>query len=264
MNETKEYNAATIEKALEVASENLGIPKEDLSYEVLDDGSAGFLGMGSRDARIEVVSSDSPEAAEATEAEQQDAPVAEPASYEANSPTYSAAPAAPAETDEATSDDSPTEEPPPAPEELLNEVEHFANHSVEAMGLDARIDVYDAKDFIAVDVTSAEAGIFIGQKGETIDAFQYLLNVAAYRDRPYVKRIIVDSEGYRQRRVEAVQGIAHRMARKAMRESRMVELPPMNTSERRIVHVFLKENTEVSTASQGTGGNRRVTVSPAQ
>ena len=104
------------------------------------------------------------------------------------------------------------------------------------MGLDARIDVYDTESYVAVDVTSAEAGIFIGQKGETIDAFQYLLNVAIYRDRSYIKRIVVDSEGYRQRRIEAVQGIAHRMARKAVREGRSVELPPMNTSERRIVH----------------------------
>jgi spoIIIJ-associated protein len=86
--------------------------------------------------------------------------------------------------------------------------------------------------------------------------------VSVYKERPYVKRIVIDSEGYRQRRVEAVQGIAHRMARKAVREQRTVELPPMNTSERRIVHLFLKENEKVTTASQGSGDDRRVMVSP--
>ncbi len=247
MNETQEFNAPTVEEALTKASENLGLPKENLSYEVLDSGSSGFLGMGSRDARIEVVSEVSPQEAEAVSEDNTAEEEVEP--YE---PEDSSSPASPAEGHNA------------APEDLLNEVQQFASYSVDAMGLEARIDVYDAEDFIAVDVASTEAGLFIGQKGETIDAFQYLLNVAVYRDRPYVKRIIVDSEGYRQRRVEAVQGIAHRMARKAARERRLVELPPMNTSERRIVHVFLKENAQVSTASEGTGDNRRVTVSPSE
>lgn len=259
MNETQEFNAATVEEALEKASENLRLPKENLSYEVVDSGSAGFLGIGSRDARIEVAS-------EATADETKTIPdeslETESTSYETDA---SSSLTTSTETEEVVPEDPPTEEHPVvAPEDLLKEVEQFASHSVEAMGLEARIDVYDAEDFIAVDVASPEAGLFIGQKGETIDAFQYLLNVAVYRDRPYVKRVIVDSEGYRQRRVEAVQGIAHRMARKAVRERRLVELPPMNTSERRIVHVFLKENTQVSTASQGTGENRRVTVSPNQ
>jgi spoIIIJ-associated protein len=83
-----------------------------------------------------------------------------------------------------------------------------------------------------------------------------------YRRRPFVKRIILDAEGYRQRRVEAIQGIAHRTARRAIRERRAVELPPMNSSERRIVHMFLKDNPRVTTASEGSGGNRRVRISP--
>ena len=258
MTENREFNASSIEKAVEKASEKLGIPEESLSYEVLDSGNSGFLGMGSRDARI-MVSSDTPANESTTALEEQ---LAEREVVpEANGEGSTEDPATP---NEAMSGNDRPDEWPEVSQGLLSEVEQFAVHATEAMGLDAVLDVYDTAELIAVDVKSSEAGLFIGQKGETIDAFQYLLNVAIYRDRPYVKRIVVDSEGYRQRRVEAVQGIAHRMARKAVREDRLVELPPMNTSERRVVHMFLRDNAQVSTASQGSGDNRRVTVSPSK
>ena len=97
------------------------------------------------------------------------------------------------------------------------------------MDFDARVEVYDAGGFIAVDVASEDTALFIGQKGETIDALQYLVNVAAFKERAFFKRIVLDAEGYRQRRVEAIQGMAHRTARRAVREHRTVEMPPMNS-----------------------------------
>jgi len=130
------------------------------------------------------------------------------------------------------------------------------------MGLDATVDAYDAGDVITVDVSTEETGLFIGQKGETIDAIQYLLNVAVYKNHPFVKRIVVDSEGYRKRRIEAIQGMAHRTARRALREKRPLSLPPMSAAERRVVHLFLKENPKVTTSSEGKEEDRRVIVSP--
>ena len=258
MTDSQEFNAASVDEAVEKAAKQFGSTKEELTYEVLDEGSSGFLGMGSRDARISATPvTPTEETSGATEIETTGQEVTE--EHSEPPPIVSTSTM---QTQEA-SPEPPEESHPAVPEDLLNDVEEYVSHSIEAMGLDARIDVYDTEGYVAVDVTSAEAGLFIGQKGETIDAFQYLLNVAIYRDRSYVKRIVVDSEGYRQRRVEAVQGIAHRMARKAVREGRLVELPPMNTSERRIVHMFLKDNERVSTASRGTGDGRRVTVSPS-
>jgi spoIIIJ-associated protein len=247
MTQTREFNAATVEEAIQKASAALGLPAEDLSYQVVDPGSDGFLGIGARDARIlvEVPGTVGSDAEEAPAEE-----YAEPAK-----------PGAPLELSEVLG------EPPDAvniavPEELLDEVRGLVAAVVEAMGFESRIDVYDAGDFIAVDVAPDNTALFIGQKGETIDALQYLLNAAIYRKRPFVKRIVLDAEGYRQRRVEAIQGIAHRTARRAIRERRTVELPPMNPSERRIVHLFLKDNPKVTTASEGSGENRRVRISP--
>jgi spoIIIJ-associated protein len=236
---TREFNAATVEEALEKASTSLGLSVEDLSYEVVDEGSEGFLGIGARDARIVV---------EATGADAEEAPVAANAR-------------ASQDLSEILGESSEAENLA-APEELLQEVRNLAASVVNAMGFEARIDVYDADGFIAVDVAPDNTALFIGQKGETIDALQYLFNAAIYRKRPFVKRIILDAEGYRQRRVEAIQGIAHRTARRAVRERRTVELPPMSPSERRIVHLFLKEDPNVTTASEGSGGNRRVRISP--
>ncbi len=148
------------------------------------------------------------------------------------------------------------------PDDLIIAIDEFVISLVEAMGIDATVDVYDSGEVISVDIATQETGLLIGQKGETIDASQYLLNVAIYKSWPFAKRIVVDSEGYRQRRVEAIQGMAHRTARRALRERRPLSLPPMSPAERRVVHLFLKGNSQVTTSSQGEEENRRVVVSP--
>jgi spoIIIJ-associated protein len=247
----REFNAATVDEAVEKASAAFGLPAEGLSYEVVDEGSDGFLGLGARDARIVV---EVPESARTVDSE--DEPPAGEYAGVAETEAHT-----PAELSEIL-EEAPEPENVAIPAELLEEVKALVASIVGAMGFEARIDVYDANGFIAVDVAPDNTALFIGQKGETIDALQYLVNAAIYRKRPFVKRIILDAEGYRQRRVEAIQGIAHRTARRAIRERRTVELPPMSPSERRIVHLFLKDNPKVTTASEGTGENRRVKISP--
>jgi spoIIIJ-associated protein len=246
--ETREFYASTVDEAVEKASATLGVSSEELSYEVVDAGSEGFLGIGARDARIVVEVS---EMARTDTVEEVDEANTEPADAALGSMELSEVLGEPSEAESVD-----------VPEVFLGEIKDLVASVVEAMGFDPRIDVYDAGSFIAVDVASDNTALFIGQKGETIDALQYLVNAAVYRRRPFVKRIILDAEGYRQRRVEAIQGIAHRTARRAIRERRTVELPPMNSSERRIVHMFLKDNPKVTTASEGSGGNRRVRISP--
>ena len=253
MTQHREFNAATVDEAIQRASSSLGVPASELSYEVLDEGSVGFLGIGARDARITVELPEGseglvPEESLAVENAEEEGPVEEPA-----------------ETSDELSEvfaESPEAEHVAVPEELLEEIRDLVTSVVGAMGFDSRIDVYDAGSFVAADVASDNTALFIGQKGETIDALQHLINAAVYRKRPFVKRIVLDAEGYRQRRIEAIQGMAHRTARRAVRERRTVELPPMNPSERRIVHLFLRDNPRVTTASEGSGDNRRVRISP--
>src|SRR5215211_6820493 len=228
MSDRQEYYAATVEEAVDKASKALNVAPDQISFEVLDQGSSGFLGIGARDARI-VVENVSARA---------DAPYPE---------VDGAQPGFAAEDRTMRSGDASS---------------GISRTLEEAMGIDATVDVYDSGDVIAVDIATQETGLLIGQKGETIDAIQYLLNVTMYKSWPFAKRIVVDSEGYRQRRVEAIQGMAHRTARRALREQRPLSLPPMSPAERRIVHLFLKENPQVTTSSQGEEENRRVVVSP--
>ncbi len=259
MTQNREFNAATVDEAVEKASSTLGVSARELSYEVLDEGSVGFLGIGARDARIAV---------EWPEGTQQLGEVGEDPAEESLSEENSEEDGLIVDTTEPPDDlaevaaDPSEGELATVPEELLNEVKDLVTSVVEAMGFEARIDVYDAGSFVAVDVASDSTALFIGQKGETIDALQYLINAAVYRKRPFVKRVVLDAEGYRQRRIEAIQGMAHRTARRAVRERRTVELPPMNPSERRIVHLFLKDNPRVTTSSEGNGDNRRVRIFP--
>lgn len=239
-----EFYAATVEEALEKAASQLGVDASQLSYAVIDSGSAGFMGIGARDARVSVETAEDHEASSRpTHSEEMETP-STLEEYEGN-------------LEEEASDHTPV------PTDVLDEVRSFMESTLGGMGIDAHVDAYDAGDFVAVDVSTDQAGLFIGQKGETIDALQYLASISVFKHRDSWKRLVLDSEGYRQRRVEAVQGIAHRMARRAIREKRPIQLPPMNASERRVVHVYLKENEQISTFSEGAGENRRVTVSPA-
>jgi spoIIIJ-associated protein len=227
---------------------------------VLDEGNSGFLGIGARDARIIVEaparhSAGEDELTETTPAET--VVVDEPESERSESPGNAGS----STLSEVYGEQSESEQIE-APEELLEEIQTLVSSVLDAMGFEARVEVYDAGGFIAADVAPDNTALFIGQKGETIDALQYLVNVAAFRERPFFKRVVLDAEGYRQRRVEAIQGMAHRTARRAVRERRTVEMPPMNSSERRVVHLFLSDNPGVTTESEGSGDNRRVKVSP--
>lgn len=250
--EIREFHAATVEAAVQKAASELGVSSEALDYEILDTGSSGFMGIGGRDARIST----------RTATTSNDGQTSPSYSRDVDFPTEETETAEPEEAREHEySSDTDSQEA--APQELLDDTRGYMDQIVELMGLDARVDVYDAGEFVAVDVSTEQAGLFIGQKGETIDAVQHLLGLAVYKDRKFGKRLVIDSEGYRQRRVEAIQGIAHRMARRAVRERRGVELPPMNASERRVVHVYLQENEKVFTRSEGNDDNRRVKVFPA-
>jgi spoIIIJ-associated protein len=264
MTEKREFYAASVEEAVAKAATRLGIEQDALSYRVVDQGNSGFLGIGARDARIEVdapleTSSDEPVAQEAVA---EVLPTEKVADYES-----------PAEREAAEEDSQPVEAVDIAPEpqsdaeeipqDVVDETEGRITALLDAMDFEARVEVYDAGGFVAVDVATDNTALFIGQKGETIDALQYLINASVNRTRTSRVRIVLDAEGYRQRRVEALQGMAHRSARKALREDRPVELPPMNPAERRIVHLFLRDNPRVTTESEGAGDSRRVLVSPA-
>lgn len=105
-------------------------------------------------------------------------------------------------------------------------------------------------------------GAVIGRRGQTLDALQYLTNLVSNKGLGERARIVVDAEGYRERRAEALQKLACRFAERVKSEGRKVALEPMSALERRIVHLALQDEAGVETYSEGEEPHRRVIIAP--
>jgi spoIIIJ-associated protein len=115
---------------------------------------------------------------------------------------------------------------------------------------------------IFLDILGRDLGMLIGRRGENLAQIQYMVNLLVNRKLGDWTRVIVDVEGYRSRREEALVGLAERVARQVARSRRPIVLEPMPPNERRIVHLTLRGNPEVTTESNGEGSLRRITVQP--
>jgi len=149
------------------------------------------------------------------------------------------------------------------PEEPVERVREVVGRVIEALGLDATVEVNETSEEIRATVDGPdEMGRLIGRHGQTIDALQHLAWRAAFHDRDERKSVVVDAAGYRGRREEALHRQADRAASEALRYGRPVELEPMSASERKTVHNYLADRTDVETHSEGDEPERRLVVSP--
>jgi spoIIIJ-associated protein len=146
-------------------------------------------------------------------------------------------------------------EPAEALEELLEEV-------AEGLGLDVEIEVEEGNGVLSGRLKGEDVGLFIGRRGQTIDAVQHLAQRIVFPDGPSPVRVSIDADGYRERREKSLQEDADGAAEEALRSGRPVELDPMPPSERRIVHEYLRERGGVETHSEGEEPERRLVVSP--
>lgn len=116
---------------------------------------------------------------------------------------------------------------------------------------------------IFIDIVGRDLGNLIGRRGDHLSHIQYLVNMLANRRLETYTRVIVDVEGYRSRREESLVGLAERVARQVARTKRPMVLEPMPPNERRIIHLALRQNPDVTTQSSGEGNQRRITVEPS-
>lgn len=115
---------------------------------------------------------------------------------------------------------------------------------------------------IFIDVLGRDLGMLIGRRGDHLAQFQYMINLIANRRIGEWSRVVVDIEGYRTRREESLIGLADRVARQVARSGRPIVLEPMPPNERRIIHIMLRDHQDVTTESSGEGFDRRITVQP--
>jgi spoIIIJ-associated protein len=133
------------------------------------------------------------------------------------------------------------------------------------LALEATVRIENDGDEVKATVSGSDLGVLIGRHGQMIDSLQYLAHAMAHRavgeER---RRIVIDAAGYRARRASALEALARRAAEQASATDRRVELEPMSAVERRIVHEVLKDDPEVTTASEGAEPNRYVVVVPGR
>ncbi len=130
-----------------------------------------------------------------------------------------------------------------------------------AMGISTDIKTEEKEEYLKMTLTGENMGILIGRRGETLDALQYLVNLIANKNSTERKKIILDAEGYRQRREDTLTSLAYRLAERVKKTKQHVVLEPMNPQERRIIHTALQDDLYVQTLSEGQEPFRKVVIS---
>lgn len=146
-------------------------------------------------------------------------------------------------------------EPVEALAELLEEV-------ADRLRLDADVQVDERDGVLSGRLDGEDVGLFIGRHGQTIDAVQHLAQRIVFPDGPSTVRVVIDANGYRERRSEALRADADDAADEALSSGKPVELDPLPPFERRIVHEYLRERGDVETHSEGNEPERYLIITP--
>jgi spoIIIJ-associated protein len=146
---------------------------------------------------------------------------------------------------------------PDSPEKIINS---FLTKVIENMGLEAGIEIRPREGYYFVSLFGKEMGVLIGRRGETLDALQYICNLAVNRKLKNKVRIVIDIEGYRKRREQTLVNLARRLAARVKETGKKVVLEPMNSQERRIIHTALQHESDIYTVSEGKEPYRKVII----
>lgn len=271
MNGSIRVSAKTVDDAITEALIQLGVTSDRLEYEVIEKGSAGFLGIGMKQAVIEARRKPEPKE-EKVEAPVVEEPVkAEPKKVEAVQPQKAAAEKKADEPQKAAFEKAVEKE---VKEEVKKEtklvevqpqtieaVEDFLKNTMKAMDMEVELKTeIDQDGALCVDMSGEHMGILIGKRGQTLDSLQYLANRVANKHQEGYVRVKLDTENYRARREETLRHLAKNIAHKVKRNRRPVALEPMNPYERRIIHSALQSDPYVMTHSEGEEPFRKVVI----
>ena len=262
-----EVTGKTEDEALAKGLQQLGLDRDDVSVEILERGKTGFLGIGSVPAKVKLTyeAPDEPEPVVKPEpvVEKKPEPKPRPRPRQekkapAPQPKKQAAPvSAPAEK---VAPVEKSAEAAPADDDIAAAIVKFQTGLFAHMGVEATPVVTREGDTYQVVLEGEDMGGLIGRRGETLDAIQQLTGYAVNRGRSRRARIHVDAEGYRARREESLERLAHKVAGKVVKYRRNVTLEAMNAYERHVIHAALQDYPHVTTYSTGTEPNRRTVV----
>lgn len=250
---TIEVIAPTINEAIEKGLADLELNRDDVEIEILDEGSRGLFGLGAHQARVRLVvkgnaakfnedlgSSDQSELAFTHEAEEE--PVSKPIRIP------------PANAKEQI--------PLHVAQETVSELLGKMRVQAEVTASYGEIDEERGTRPILVDVNGKDLSVLIGKRSETLNALQYIARLIVSKELGENVTLVIDVEGYRTRRERQLRQLAHRMAEQAIRTGKKQVLEPMPPNERRIIHIELRDDGQVTTESYGEEPHRKVTIIP--
>ncbi|MEO8604345.1 MAG: RNA-binding cell elongation regulator Jag/EloR [bacterium] len=225
-----EAEGSSIDDAIAQALARLGVARDRVELEIIAKPSRGLFGFGSRPARVRATLR----------------------------PPHQSAKAA------AVSDPQPdtlADFPRPAPAAARASV--VLSDIIRLMGVDAAVEIGQDPEAVRLDIGGDPSGLLIGRRGQTLDALEYLVNRIVGHDEASPTRLIIDANGYRVRRRQALEQQARSLAERVRRGGKPISLTPLGPRERRIVHLALQGDSRVTTRSTGDGFHRKVLIVPA-
>ncbi|OBZ08284.1 protein jag [Bacillus sp. FJAT-27264] len=230
----------TIEEAVERGMTQLGVNRDRVTVNVLEQPSRGFLGLiGAKEAKVELTLIPAP------------APAA-------------SAPSVPQQSTRESTQEAiggvPRQDSGQPGEEAYQQAVRFIVDVAKSMGLTVEVEIVHAKESTTLQISGPDLGLVIGRRGQTLDALQYLANIVANRYSDSFIRLVLDAENFRERRKKTLEELADRLAGRVIRTRKEVVLEPMSPQERKIIHSRLQDHKQVNTLSKGDEPNRRVVI----
>jgi spoIIIJ-associated protein len=282
MTQEIESRGVTVDAAIAAGLERLGVDRRQVEITIIDEGSRGLLGIGSREAVVRlnrrVAEPHIADAAQEISETEREAPGQQVQEVADNQPVVAspAPPVTPAavqpEQPGGTSGAPSGTTPSPSIDDLDTEREtaiQVISELLEKMHVPAGVSGYlsEPDDVTGQRVNMIEIGgddlsILIGPRGETLDSLQFISRLMVAHRLQRRSNFVVDVEGYRQRRVQALTRLAERMADKVRQRQAPITLEPMSSYERRIIHMALRDAPDVYTESAGEGHQRKVRIYP--
>jgi spoIIIJ-associated protein len=281
--ETYEFEGKTTEEAIENASRHLNLPVEELDIDIIEPGSAGIFGLVGKKAKIKVnVKDEKPSDEENGLSSDEENGLSSDeenglssdeenglSSDEENGLSSDEENGLSSDEENGLSSDeenglSTDEENGLSTDEEngLSTAKDTLENILERIPVDSTVKAEYIDGKISLNIVGDKSGLLIGRRGKTLDALQFIVNRVVNRTLEKKIRVVVDSENYRQRRIESLTQMALKIGDKAKRIMKPISTNPMNPHDRRIVHLALKEDEKLDTRSRGEGLLKKVVVIP--
>jgi spoIIIJ-associated protein len=271
----QDFEDKNVDKAVERASKNLGISRDDLKFDIISHGSSGIFGLvGAKKAVIRVYLPGQP-ASQSDSSVRQNEP-ASPTEDENESvaalleETFGPEPNNSDPLEDTTSGNSAKNDTEmaavakPAPDQgaVSDWVKGFLDQIVALISPDSRIEIEQEDKLIRFQILGGDSARLIGKHGQTLDAIYYLIEKGVYKQFGPALAIEIDVEGYLEKRRSELTALASKLAQKAQKTGKPMVINRINAQERRVIHLCLRENRQVRTQSVGNGDLRKLLIMP--